>query len=95
MAYLLDANVFIQAKNLHYGLDFCPAFWKWLTEKNASEKVFSIEKAATNWKQAETNSPFGQHNAVPASLKNRMPRSFLFSVKSVRGRWSSNMNPLP
>jgi hypothetical protein len=22
MAYLLDANVFIQAKNLHYGLDF-------------------------------------------------------------------------
>jgi hypothetical protein len=27
MAYLLDANVFIQAKNLHYGLDFCPAFW--------------------------------------------------------------------
>ena len=25
MAYLLDANVFIQAKNLHYGMDFCPA----------------------------------------------------------------------
>lgn len=24
MTYLLDANVFIQAKNLHYGLDFCP-----------------------------------------------------------------------
>ena len=30
MAYLLDSNVFIQAKNLHYGLDFCPAFWDWL-----------------------------------------------------------------
>ena len=26
--YLLDANVFIQAKNLHYGFDFCPAFWE-------------------------------------------------------------------
>jgi len=25
MAYLLDANVFIAAKNLHYGFDFCPA----------------------------------------------------------------------
>jgi hypothetical protein len=24
MAYLLDADVFIRAKNLHYGLDFCP-----------------------------------------------------------------------
>jgi hypothetical protein len=44
MAYLLDANVFIQAKNLHYGLDFCPAFWEWLTAKNALKHVFSIEK---------------------------------------------------
>lgn len=44
MAYLLDANVFIQAKNLHYGLDFCPAFWTWLTRENRSGKVFSIEK---------------------------------------------------
>lgn len=25
MAYLLDADVFIRAKNLHYGFDFCPA----------------------------------------------------------------------
>jgi hypothetical protein len=44
MTYLLDANVFIQAKNLHYGLDFCPAFWDWLIEKNAEGRVFSIEK---------------------------------------------------
>jgi hypothetical protein len=44
MPYLLDANVFIQAKNLHYGLDFCPAFWDWLIQGNADGKVFSIEK---------------------------------------------------
>ena len=44
MTYLLDANVFIQAKNLHYGLDFCPAFWDWLVENNENDKVFSIEK---------------------------------------------------
>ncbi len=43
MAYLLDANVFIQAKNLHYGLDFCPAFWAWLVINNQAEMVFSIE----------------------------------------------------
>jgi hypothetical protein len=46
MAYLLDANVFIQAKNLHYGLDFCPAFWDWLVANNAAGRVFSIEKVA-------------------------------------------------
>lgn len=44
MAYLLDANVFIQAKNLHYGLDFCPAFWEWLIVRNAADQVFSIER---------------------------------------------------
>ena len=44
MSYILDANVFIQAKNLHYGFDFCPAFWDWLIENNRTNKVFSIEK---------------------------------------------------
>lgn len=46
MSYLLDANVFIQAKNLHYGLDFCPAFWEWLTNNNERGRVFSIDKVA-------------------------------------------------
>lgn len=44
MAYLLDANVFMAAKNLHYGMDFCPAFWDWLVRENATGRVFSIEK---------------------------------------------------
>ena len=44
--YLLDANVFIQAKNLHYGFDFCPAFWDWLVEQHRAGKVASIEKIA-------------------------------------------------
>lgn len=44
MAYLLDANVFIAAKNLHYGFDFCPAFWDWIVEKNKTGIVLSIEK---------------------------------------------------
>jgi len=46
MNYLLDANVFIQAKNLHYGLDFCPAFWQWLIEQNQIGKLHSIDKVA-------------------------------------------------
>ena len=44
MAYLLDANVFIAANNLHYGLDFCPVFWDWMVEGHESERVFSVEK---------------------------------------------------
>ncbi len=44
MPYLLDANVFIQAKNFHYGFDICPGFWDWLVRANAQGKVYSIEK---------------------------------------------------
>ncbi len=42
MAYLLDANVLISAKRLHYGLDFCPAFWNWIVLMHKAAKVFSI-----------------------------------------------------
>jgi uncharacterized protein DUF4411 len=44
MTYLLDANVFIQAKRLHYGFDFCPGFWDWIIESNTKGILFSIEK---------------------------------------------------
>ena len=40
----MDADVFIRAKNLHYGLDFCPAFWDWLAAGNRAGNVYSIEK---------------------------------------------------
>ena len=46
MAYLLDANVFIQATNLHYGLDFCPAFWDWLIEANSQRRLYSIDRVS-------------------------------------------------
>ncbi len=46
MPYLLDANVFIQAKNLHYGFDFCPAFWDWIDNGHRAGTVFSIERVA-------------------------------------------------
>lgn len=45
--YLLDANVFMAANRLHYGLDFCPAFWQWLIDGNKAGRVFSIERVAS------------------------------------------------
>ncbi|MXW37883.1 MAG: DUF4411 family protein [Acidobacteria bacterium] len=44
MAYLLDANVLIAAKNLHYGFDFCPGFWDWIVVGHARGLVRSIDK---------------------------------------------------
>ncbi len=43
MAYLLDSDVFIRAKNDHYGFDFCPGFWDWLEQANSAGVVHSVE----------------------------------------------------
>lgn len=44
MKYLLDSNVFIEAKSRYYGFEFCPAFWDWLELKHEEGTVFSVEK---------------------------------------------------
>ena len=44
MAYLLDADVLIGAKNLHYGFDFCPAFWEWIVRHHAAGAVLSVAR---------------------------------------------------
>jgi hypothetical protein len=36
--------MYSSVRRLHYGLDFCPAFWDWIIANNASGGVFSIEK---------------------------------------------------
>ena len=41
---MIDTNVLIEAKNRHYGFDFCPAFWTWLADSNLSGRVFSIQR---------------------------------------------------
>jgi Domain of unknown function (DUF4411) len=46
VAYLLDANVFIESKKRWYGFDFCPGFWAWLDSANEEGRVFSIERVA-------------------------------------------------
>ncbi|MCE2660320.1 MAG: DUF4411 family protein [Rubrivivax sp.] len=75
MSYVLDANVFMSAKNLYYGLDFCPAFWEWLAHKGHTGTVFSIDKVAdeieagkddlSNWARTQADALFRR---TPASL---------------------------
>lgn len=76
MSYILDANIFIEAKNRYYGLDFCPAFWDWLLRKQASGDVFSIDKVydellagadeLTTWVQNNGNVLFRATDATVA-----------------------------
>jgi hypothetical protein len=42
--YVLDANVFISAKNTYYAFDLCPGFWKALIVQHEAKRVFSIDR---------------------------------------------------
>ncbi len=42
-AYLLDANVFIEAKNSYYQFGFAPGFWDWLDKEQAVGHHASIQ----------------------------------------------------
>ena len=40
---LLDADVFIAAKNSYYAFDICPGFWKSLIHHHGERRVYSID----------------------------------------------------
>lgn len=42
MAYCLDSNTFIEAKNRYYALDFCPAYWDWLDKEAATGQLLCV-----------------------------------------------------
>lgn len=41
--YLLDANVFIDAKNRYFAFDIVPAFWDWLIAQHQAGVVFTVQ----------------------------------------------------
>jgi hypothetical protein len=41
--YLLDANVFIDAKNRYFAFDIVPAFWDWLVAQHQAGKLFTVQ----------------------------------------------------
>lgn len=55
--YLIDANVFIQAKNLYYRFDFCEEFWTWLQKAHDAGLVFSIKKVRKELVRGDKTDP--------------------------------------
>ena len=67
MTYLLDANVFITAKNAHYGFDFVPAFWEWVELQHANGLLLTV--------QSVVDEVLAGHDELAAWMKAR-PASF-------------------
>lgn len=53
MAYLLDTNTLIQAKNDYYAFDLCPGFWEWLEKSNERGNVHSIEPVLAELREGD------------------------------------------
>jgi len=49
--YLLDSNVFIEAKQRYYGLDFSPGFWQWLERSFRDGLLASIDRIGQELKE--------------------------------------------
>jgi hypothetical protein len=45
--YLLDANVFITAKNVHYDFAVVPGFWDWIDQAVTDRQAVSIDRVQT------------------------------------------------
>lgn len=82
MAYLLDANAFITGKNIHYGFDFCPAYWDWIAQEHAKGSVGSIEKVGDELAAvADDLSTWAA--ALPATFFQRADQSTLAALGKV------------
>lgn len=76
--YLIDSNVLIQAKNLHYEFDICPGYWNWLDIAHADQRVSSVERVGnelaagndqlTTWAAARSSFFVAPDHAVVNSL---------------------------
>jgi len=55
--YLLDADVFIQAKNLYYRFEFATGFWEWIDAAHRAGIVFSIRKVRSQLVASKKGDP--------------------------------------
>jgi hypothetical protein len=66
--FLLDSNIFIEAKNRYYGFDFCPAFWDFLDSEINKTTILTIKEIynelshgdddLASWIKVRKSSPF-------------------------------------
>ena len=63
--FVLDANVFIEAKNRHYAFDLAPKFWHSLVLLAESGHVESIDRIKTELLRGRQNLKEGEGGLPP------------------------------
>ncbi|MBK1704521.1 DUF4411 family protein [Halochromatium glycolicum] len=66
-AFVLDANVFIEAHRRYYGFDLCPGFWACLDHHHAGARLLSIDRVRGELQGGDALAQWVKHTA-PDSL---------------------------
>ncbi|HDR1059023.1 hypothetical protein PMCNE_04470 [Pasteurella multocida] len=81
--FLIDANIFISAKNLYYQFGFCQAFWDFLATMHQKGIVFSIQ--AVKQEMLRQNDPL-------KDWVNTLPDTFFEDQYSSEASYATLMN---
>ncbi|MCO4239485.1 DUF4411 family protein [Pseudarthrobacter sp. MDT3-28] len=81
--YLLDSNVFIDAKNRYYGFDIAPVFWDWLLSAHAGEKLYSIRAVHAELRDYEDELSMWVGDSVPAGFFLQPDLPFASSLSAI------------
>lgn len=68
--YIIDTDVFIQAKNREYRFEFASAFWDWVIDAHKAKVVHSISKVLAQINEGKKTCPLRQWVAA------NVPNSF-------------------
>lgn len=80
--YLLDTDVLVASRRIHYQPGFCQAFWSWVDAGFSNEVLFSIDKVKDEIANGHESDPLSEW-AKQAKLK-----SFFLSTKGVAAKWA-------
>lgn len=86
MAYLMDSNALIQAKNQFYRFSFCPGFWDWIAAEHAKEALFSIAKVKEELEERADELSNWAGKVIPSSFFIR-PTAEVVTTQAVVSRW--------
>ncbi len=66
--YLLDANIFIEAKRRYYAFDVCPGFWEALLAHHGNGNLRSVDRVRTELVRGADDLAEWVINQVPSGL---------------------------
>jgi hypothetical protein len=75
--YILDANVFIEAKNKYYRFDVCPGFWNALIAQHKKDRIISIDRVRGELiKKSKPDEPIEDVDRLSEWARQKVPGTF-------------------